>query len=359
MKKKISIKKILSWLLGSKSLPFQYTHHFVLLVCAAVYTFSVCFNIALGVSDDFNIYLQMGLVPAIIWIWYQSRWKGNFHKMAIIFAYFLSLVSIPTNWLGNGGSSGPTYLMGMASLIYLSILLRDISLYRRLGQALIVLIPIPLVYIEYLYPELIFSYPDDTLRQIDLTVSFILIGFIVIIIMENYFKRFQLEREKAEYLTEQLRFLSEQDPLTSLYNRRGLDRYFEEKANSHALFSMVILDLDNFKHLNDQRGHSYGDEVLCSLSGVLKDRAIKDKGIAVRLGGEEFVLLLPLNAEDAVESTKKVVAAFSREKLAHGFVTFSAGVAQAEPEESQESLLKRADALLYKAKKSGRACILM
>jgi diguanylate cyclase (GGDEF)-like protein len=99
--------------------------------------------------------------------------------------------------------------------------------------------------------------------------------------------------------------------------------------------------------------------VLCALSNVLKDRAIKDKGIAVRFGGEEFVLLLPLTAKEAFFSTQKIFSAFARNQLTHGSVTFSAGVAQAEPDETQESLLERADAQLYKAKNSGKACIKM
>ncbi len=313
----------------------------------------------LGISNALNMYLQAFLVPAVIWIWYQSRWKYHFYKMAIVFAYFLSLVTLPTNWLGNGGSSGPTFLMGMTSLVYLSVLLRDKALYRRLGQTFVLLIPIPLVYVELHYPDLIFAYPSDTLRQTDLIFSFILAGFIVMVIMENYFKRFQLERERAEYLTEQLRFLSEQDPLTSLYNRRGFQRYFEEKITQQTPLSMVVLDLDDFKQINDQWGHSYGDEVLCAFSNVLKDRAIKDKGIAVRFGGEEFVLLLPLSEKEAFISTRKVFSAFSRKELTHGAITFSAGVAQAKLDETQDSLLNRADRQLYKAKQSGKACIKM
>jgi len=359
VKTKQTIDRVLDWLLGSKTLPFQYTHHIVLLVSAVIYVVSVFFNYSLGISDPFNIYLQMILVPTIIWIWYQSRWQNKFYKMAIVFAYFTSMITLPSNWLGNGGSYGPTYLMGMASLIYLSVLLRDTTLYRRIGQILILLVPIPLVYVENQYPDLIFFYPSDDLRQIDLTVSFILAGFIVIVIMENHFNRFRLERKKAEYLTEQLRFLSEQDPLTSLYNRRGLDRYFDERIHSSPLLTMVILDLDHFKNLNDQWGHSYGDEVLCALSRLLKDRAIKDKGRAVRLGGEEFVLLLPVSRDRALTATKKVASRFSDMDFSHGSVTFSAGIAQAEPNETQSRLLKRADDLLYQAKQSGRNCIMV
>ncbi|MDX1398260.1 MAG: GGDEF domain-containing protein, partial [Oceanospirillum sp.] len=143
-------------------------------------------------------------------------------------------------------------------------------------------------------------------------------------------------------------------PLTGLHNRRAMDRYLESLNHSGTVFSLAILDLDHFKKLNDRHGHSYGDEVLCLYAKQLNRVALACKGLAVRLGGEEFVLLMPMEEEAANELISELASRLKQLPLEHGEVTFSGGLAQRIDGESRDHLLARADQLLYAAKDAGR-----
>jgi diguanylate cyclase len=119
-----------------------------------------------------------------------------------------------------------------------------------------------------------------------------------------------------------------------------------------------VIDLDNFKKLNDTHGHSAGDEALIHLVKVIKALLRPSDSIG-RFGGEEFVVLLPETTLDAGkfaierlqrELTKQFFLA-NNEKL---LITFSAGVAQLRPGESESEVVKRADRAMYRAKQAGK-----
>jgi diguanylate cyclase (GGDEF)-like protein len=168
-------------------------------------------------------------------------------------------------------------------------------------------------------------------------------------------------------LRELLRNQSIRDPLTGLYNRR----YFEEslsrelhRANRTGRnVSLVMLDLDHFKHFNDTFGHQVGDILLKEVAGVLKGR-VRAGDLACRYGGEEFSLII---AEADTEGAYKCVESI-REAIKHlslhnrgqtlGTVTVSAGIATYPPHAaSSEDLIHAADEALYRAKKAGRDAI--
>ncbi len=163
---------------------------------------------------------------------------------------------------------------------------------------------------------------------------------------------------------QRLTSLAEHDSLTSLFNRRKfmehLEREFQlSKRYSHSI-SLLMMDLDHFKRVNDTYGHDAGDLVL-KLFAELCEKSIRDVDIAGRLGGEEFAVLMPATEkENAV-----IVAERIRNEIAHrdfeyggkSFnVTISIGVASIPPERLNCSaeLLKIADTFLYRAKETGR-----
>ena len=157
------------------------------------------------------------------------------------------------------------------------------------------------------------------------------------------------------------------DQLTQIANRRGLIGAFEmERARAERTgrpLSIGLIDIDNFKRLNDELGHSAGDEALKSLAGLIRNNLRPTDHVA-RYGGEEFVVLLP---ETAVEEGEKVLTRLQRtltgglfmHKEQQVFVTFSAGVTLHRLAERIEDSLERADQALYEAKHAGknRTCI--
>ncbi len=143
------------------------------------------------------------------------------------------------------------------------------------------------------------------------------------------------------------------DELTSLPNRRYFRQVLEQQQSNH--FSVAILDLDFFKKINDQHGHDCGDAVLRNFAAMLRS-TVPDDGIAARLGGEEFALLLPEHYSDQLDVFfTDLLAATRRIMVAPNHaLTVSIGLACRKPGETIEQLLKRADQALYLAKNSGR-----
>ena len=149
------------------------------------------------------------------------------------------------------------------------------------------------------------------------------------------------------------------DPLTGLWNRRHslnlLEKARQQKRRNEVDYSLLILDIDHFKRINDQFGHNKGDEVLVLLAKTLENR-VRDTDSVSRWGGEEFIILLPQtdvkNAENLAECLRESVSEIQIPALPR--ITVSIGVAQHQHEEATESLLRPADEALYRAKTLGR-----
>ncbi len=159
--------------------------------------------------------------------------------------------------------------------------------------------------------------------------------------------------------TRDLEALAHTDLLTGLFNRRKLDEALAEAAeqasSSGAPLSLILGDVDNFKSVNDRHGHKVGDQVLVAFAALLRD-AVRPTDILGRWGGEEFMLLCPdadLAAASAIaERLRQRVEATALPEV--GSRTCSFGVATLAPGESTDSLVARADAALYRCKRSGR-----
>jgi diguanylate cyclase (GGDEF)-like protein len=162
---------------------------------------------------------------------------------------------------------------------------------------------------------------------------------------------------------EELEMLSTTDSLTGLSNRRQLMEVLEKEARRNQRhqrpLSVLMLDVDRFKKLNDTHGHLAGDEVLRKLAWILKQE-IRNVDHAARYGGEEFLIMLPeTNIDGASEVGERIRARIEQEKLAFDGtevkVTASIGIACCPVEgEAAETLIGRADEALYKAKRAGR-----
>jgi diguanylate cyclase len=149
------------------------------------------------------------------------------------------------------------------------------------------------------------------------------------------------------------------DPLTKVFNRKRFDEDIEKFDSSCKVYSVIFLDIDNFKQINDIYGHAVGDRVLKEVGEILRTY-LRRNTYAYRYGGEEFVVVLP---NEDIE-TAKIVAKRLQEVIEHRTVTIdgnktinftaSFGVAQKREGERFEDVLKRADEALYEAKRSGK-----
>lgn len=161
---------------------------------------------------------------------------------------------------------------------------------------------------------------------------------------------------------EELSVLSKTDALTNLNNRLHIESLLEDelsrlKRYQHPL-SILLLDLDMFKEINDQHGHLCGDSVLKQFSQVLKDNTRQTDKIG-RWGGEEFLIILPeTDADMAYRLAEKLRTAIAAERFdTVDQVTASFGLTQATQEQSSRELIQIVDAALYQAKEQGRNCV--
>ncbi|TYQ14974.1 UNVERIFIED_CONTAM: diguanylate cyclase (GGDEF)-like protein [Acetivibrio alkalicellulosi] len=154
------------------------------------------------------------------------------------------------------------------------------------------------------------------------------------------------------------------DKLTKLYNRSFLEQYLENQIESTSKLSVIMLDIDHFKHVNDNYGHAAGDAVLVVFSQVIL-RCLRRTDLVARFGGEEFIAILPSTDTDtALSIAERIRDSVSTEPMPKlnnvqiPNITCSLGVtAFPEYAESKNTLLKTADVALYKAKQSGRNCV--
>ncbi len=223
---------------------------------------------------------------------------------------------------------------------------------------------IGIMYVENNLAEGVFTEQRvDILNMLSTQIAISLKNAMMYRHMEFLVKERTLELEKKnltlERLNNQLQKISVTDGLTQLFNRRKIDEilYYENERfmrYGHP-FSIILLDIDKFKNINDGYGHHVGDQVLIELSQLLK-ASIRKVDIVGRWGGEEFMIICPdtnLKQASTLAETIRVVVEAKRFGQIKS-VTSSFGVAQMERSSDIETLIKRVDGLLYKAKDAGR-----
>jgi diguanylate cyclase (GGDEF)-like protein len=188
-------------------------------------------------------------------------------------------------------------------------------------------------------------------------------------VIEKFYSNLEqiVEERTAELkdANETISRLAATDELTKLFNRR----YFNERlsaalsaARRHDYpLSLIMIDLDNFKVINDTYGHSEGDQVLKAFADLLRDM-IRTEDVAARWGGEEFIIILPHTlCESAAAQAERIRAAFENHTVSSTPIPLSAsfGVVQLEENEDEDSLIRRADRALYRAKHEGRNRVVM
>jgi diguanylate cyclase (GGDEF)-like protein len=158
---------------------------------------------------------------------------------------------------------------------------------------------------------------------------------------------------------DELQMESSRDQLTQLYNRRYIERYFGIHAKAEKLCAIMVLDLDNFKMANDVYGHKKGDEVLCTVSELLR-KSFRNGDCVARLGGDEFAVFLPeISNKDAMEERihevlEKFPIVIEGERKVN--VSVSIGIAYKNPGEEPDyvKLCNKADEAMYRAKNMGK-----
>ncbi|MEZ9820480.1 GGDEF domain-containing protein [Shewanella sp. 10N.286.45.A1] len=184
-------------------------------------------------------------------------------------------------------------------------------------------------------------------------------------IISGWFIKAVIRDFEKQKLVKQFKRLALIDGLTNISNRRHFDETLSQEVrvsdrNHHAL-TIILIDIDFFKRLNDTLGHQTGDEYLIKVAEVISSAVNRPRDLVARYGGEEFVIALPnTNLDGAIRVSEKVKELLQQAELLHPCsdvsdqVTLSQGLAQWEQGMSQDQLIKAADRMLYRAKSAGR-----
>ncbi len=205
--------------------------------------------------------------------------------------------------------------------------------------------------------------PEDETRALDAgAVDFISKPLNAAVVRARVRTQLTVKRQ-----SDALRELTLTDGLTGVSNRRAFDERLQGEwrrcARAQMPISLIMVDIDQFKHFNDHYGHQAGDACLQQAGAAMRRAAMRPQDVVARYGGEEFAILLPQEDLAGAEAVaRKVLDEIAQLKITHDrssvcpFVTVSMGVSSTTPHEQRESaqLIKTADSLLYEAKAAGR-----
>lgn len=178
--------------------------------------------------------------------------------------------------------------------------------------------------------------------------------------VEKQILRYKEQNEKLEQLQEKLKQQLNKDTLTNIYNRTFYNQKIQEMLalyqRHNTVFSFLIFDIDDFKYINDNYGHTTGDKVLIKLCALVQ-KQVRFTDYLFRVGGEEFVILFSNTSQkEILDAVEKLRLTIEKELnvLENRNITVSMGLTQVQSQDTQETIFNRADELLYKAKKSGK-----
>jgi len=207
----------------------------------------------------------------------------------------------------------------------------------------------------------LFIEKDEALSIHNIKITFLINTAISLVLVVLVILLFNLNLAKYQ---KRLEAAAGTDTLTQVYNRNSFDllskQVLKENTKAEKGLYFLMLDADKFKQINDQKGHQVGDSVLQDIAGYLKT-CFRDPALIFRWGGEEFLVVLSdCSFEEAIKLSQTALdLTRSSENSASMRLTLSAGLARLEPGEDLDSLIKRADQALYKAKAAGRNTLIL
>lgn len=286
-----------------------------------------------------------------------ARTTGRSKAAAVVALIIIIFVFTPVQWLANAGSQGGFQYFGIIFTLAAAATYRNMAprLFFIGGYCAVVAL---LLLLEFQHPEWVNGYSTREDRYWDVGVSQVLATLFVIAYFHMYVSKYNEEHERVLDYSQRLHKMATTDGLTRLYNRRHLmDRLEERMAEYHRYgtpFSIIMVDLDHFKQINDKHGHTVGDEVLVALADVLRSN-LRVTDLVGRYGGEEFIIVAPhTDLAGVLSLDQKIRTAVAAHPWGSSLnVTLSSGVVQC-AHASIKDLINAADKLLFQAKRNGR-----
>ena len=283
------------------------------------------------------------------------RWEtGRLNAIAVSALWFLLAPFIfPISSVVISGGVVTALVLGWCAVVYLR-LARD----SRYAGALLIGAGLLLVSVLNLAGIAASWWVDLTSWQERLGAFTVLNTLIValgmhLLVFEDMTQELRLTNRQLAGAYEEIRRLAITDPLTGCHNRRFFDEVERREMERHRRYgvplSVIFIDVNHFKRLNDTLGHDRGDALLWMIGALLRGQ-VRQSDYAIRWGGDEFLLLLSCSEEEASEKAKRLKEGFERERVAAGlppYMGLSVGVAAVDPNSSLRDAIREADSRMY------------
>ncbi len=276
---------------------------------------------------------------------------GKQRTAAAVMVLILSLIEFPFLFYVYGANMGVYLVLGIVGLTVFFP-----RPYHVPAIAITILINIAVIVLTWLHP--------NTIEEMDrgsqfgtMLCSYVIVAVSVASMLCNLISEYMLQRTHLLKASRDLEYAANRDALTGVYNRGYLIHTLKQWMDTEDKhFLVALIDVDNFKNINDTYGHVYGDEVLTELARLMKQE-IRGKGIAARYGGEEFMLLFETpdrqKALDSLDRIKEGLGAYSM-STRQVTITFSGGIEEYRTEGKIDELFRSTDKKLYQAKNGGK-----
>ncbi len=323
--------------------------------------------IAFVVSLVFGMPFRLNVVNLIllmILLFLPYFLSDNIRLATLCMLYIVGYLYFPFVFFTNGGNDGSITIYFVLIVVYIAFYFKGLRLQLTIASLLTIYLSIMIL--TYINPDLVLPYDTGLSKFVDLSIAVVGVSIITSIVASNTFERYRESREEImklnyelEKRNDQLELLSYTDQLTEVYNRRHfldvLENELEHFKKYKQHFNLLMIDIDDFKDINDTRGHLFGDEVLRKIAQCVKS-CIRDYDIVARYGGEEFAVIIShLNPEDALLVAERIRRQVENLELRDNIkVTVSIGVTKNEVNDRADDIIARADLKLYDSKASGK-----
>lgn len=226
-----------------------------------------------------------------VWLILSKRMQ-KYHLARISFMAVMTFLYIPFGYWTSPGSYSAMMYLTLFTVFFLSF--TALNTWEYCFPVFVCIEAVIMLHTEIWFPDHYYVYTDSTYRILDLSINFTIVSSAVILIIRYVMKQYSTH-------STDLYLASITDSLTGLYNRRYFTEFIHAEYNRATRtgqhFSMILLDLNHFKKINDNYGHMTGDKVLIAISEIIK-KCLRSYDIAARYGGDEFVIILPATEKD-------------------------------------------------------------
>ncbi|MBN2220714.1 MAG: GGDEF domain-containing protein [Vallitaleaceae bacterium] len=327
-----------------KDLRFQLFNGYLLLIVVfgAVYMLAHLIN----KRPLINIVTTFVILAGSFLLYMSSKFWGEYNKVRILFMTSIVLFFLPFGyWTSPGSDSAVIYTI---ILVINMISFIAVKKWEYLFALIACLETIVLLQSELWFPNHYMEYSRMEERISDLSFIFVVVS--TAIILTIYFVMKSYSKHSESFYVESIT-----DSLTGLYNRRYITEFIQNEYNRASRhgehFSVALLDLNNFKKINDQRGHHEGDKVLAEISSIIKDN-IRNYDVPGRYGGDEFIIIFPdTKKEKALELFSRLEAAFEKYGRKYKELEFAVSYGiEDSMGKSLDEIYKITDQLMYQKK---------